>query len=191
MYASWALFLIFHLARFSLIAAVPIVNETVVFSSVDDCYYPEIIFSNIENRFTLTALTEQNGSWPIVMLLPGPSRNSYPYLARADLGRSLVRLTDSKLIQISFDESELFFRPRDRLPPVYDGVDEAFYYTGPRFQSDPPILEELTLSMGYKNGSKFWASYACDAKKNLFLELKTTSRKCYNRSIRFSCETIS
>jgi hypothetical protein len=54
-----------------------------------------------------------------------------------------------------------------------DDITGAIYYPGPRLQSIPPVLEELTFDSYTKNGSRFWASCSSDAEKNLYLERNT------------------
>jgi hypothetical protein len=81
MHISWAFVVILRLAHFSFTTAVPVVNETVVVSSVDDCYFPEMTFSTIKNPFTLIAFTDEgNDTWPLLFF-------EQPHSQRAILGR--------------------------------------------------------------------------------------------------------
>jgi hypothetical protein len=179
MHVSWAVFLIFHLARFSITAAVLIVNETVVFSSIDDCYLPEITFSTIQNRFSLIAFTDEgNETWPLSF--PGALHVGQAQLDSPDQDEqwfTTLNLIGGKLI--TDNRNSVYFQPRNRNPPQVDEYG-AVYYPGPRLQSIPPVLEELSYRFDASNASQFWASYSCDAKKNLFLELKTTQGKSHD-----------
>jgi hypothetical protein len=169
----------FHLARFSITAAVLIVNETVVFSSIDDCYLPEITFFTIQNRFSLIAFTDEgNETWPLSF--PGALHVGQARLDSPDQDEqwfTTLNLRGGKLI--TDNRNLVYFQPRNRNPPQVDEYG-AVYYPGPRLQSIPPVLEELSYRFDARNASQFWASYSCDAKKNLFLELKTTQGKCHD-----------
>ncbi len=181
MHVSWALFWIFHLVRFSITAAVRVVNETGVLSSIDDCSFPGRTFSTIKNQFGLTAFTDEGDeTWPVPF--SAPYAIGQPSLGRPWPPEFTLNLTGSRL---TLQEAKVFFypifiQPRNLNRLLVDDATGIPYRNETRFQTVPPVLEELTIVDGIGKPTPFWAICTADAKKNPLFELKSILRTCHD-----------